>query len=62
LRNSGDTKHADHVVHKGGDAPNRTYTNIHSAGGQTCVPTTDVRTTPTPKADNRGRFPKADDR
>jgi hypothetical protein len=61
LRNSGDTKHADHsVVH--GTGPTRAYTNIHSAGGQTCVPPTDVRTQPTPKADNRGRFPKAEDR
>ena len=61
LRNSGDTKHADHsVVH--GTGPTRAYTNIHSAGGQTCVPPTDVRTQPTPKADNRGRFPKTEDR
>jgi hypothetical protein len=31
LRNSGDPS-ADHVIHKGGDAPGRTYTNIHDAG------------------------------
>ena len=29
LRNSGDTANVQHVIHKGGDAPNRTYTNIH---------------------------------
>src|SRR5262249_60874215 len=29
LRNSGDTENVQHVIHKGGDPPTRTYTNIH---------------------------------
>jgi hypothetical protein len=52
LKNSGDTKPTDHsVVH--GTGPTRAYTNIHSAGGQTCVPPSDIRTTPTPKDKQR---------
>jgi hypothetical protein len=33
-RNSGDAKHADHVVHKGGDTPNRTITNVFNSRNQ----------------------------
>jgi hypothetical protein len=32
LKNSGDAANADHVIHKGGDAPNRTITNVFHAG------------------------------
>jgi hypothetical protein len=48
LRNSGDTKHADHVIQKG-DGPTRTFTNIHHSGQQQHVKPTDIRTQPTPK-------------
>jgi hypothetical protein len=61
LRNSGDTKHADHVVQKG-DGPTRAFTNIHHSGSQQHVKPSAGHTVPTPKADNRGRFPEAEDR
>lgn len=31
LRNSGETKEADHVIQRG-DGPTRTFTNIHNPG------------------------------
>ena len=34
LRNSGDTKNADHVVQKG-DGPTRAFTNIHNSRQRT---------------------------
>jgi hypothetical protein len=44
-----------------GSGPNRTVTSIHHSGHQQRVPHVDVRTKPTPKADNRGRFPSGED-
>ena len=44
---------------KQGDGPRRLHTAIHHSGGQTQVPPTDVRTKPTPKESNKGRFPSA---
>jgi hypothetical protein len=31
LRNSGGEE-ADHIIHKGGDAPNHVFTNVHNPG------------------------------
>ena len=58
LRNSGAGAHPDESVQKG-DGPTRTFTNVHHAGAQTCVPQVDTRTKPTPKESNKGRFPSA---
>jgi hypothetical protein len=49
----------DHCVTKG-SGPNRTITNIHSAGHQQHVKPTDVRHASIPRERDDGRFPKED--
>jgi hypothetical protein len=44
-----------------GEGPTRVHHSIHYSGQQQHVPHIDVRTKPTPKADNRGRFPSGED-
>jgi hypothetical protein len=61
LRNSGGDYTGDHTT-KTGDGPNRVFHNIHSNAGQQRSHPSAGHTTPTPKADNRGRFPSGDDR
>jgi hypothetical protein len=59
LRNSGGDTNPDHCIQKG-EGPTRAFTNIHHSGQQQHGEHLDVRTKPTPKERDTGRFPKED--